>query len=291
MKKSIIILLFAILGQKEMFAQEYFPQGTKWTEIRLDTLKFNNWYSRVGENWMPNYEIIEYYVKGEYIKKNWDEPNTFRCVYSNGPDWRDSLTFMVYEGIGSTVEATVPVFYNNELMVYPGMAYQFSWDIGTKLFCQTIYRANCTYISSEDMHEFGTIDEIKEGIFGGIRPLKYVELNGVRIIQGIGVTAWDDGECVFGPVDLYTASFLFQLETQQEFVARNYRSMLVHFERNGEVLYDVWPSPEGMTNEVKYVLAPKPENDTPILFDLSGRRLEQKPQKGIYIQDGKKYIK
>ena len=66
--------------------------------------------------------------------------------------------------------------------------------------------------------------------------------------------------------------------------------MLVHFERNGEVLCDVWPSPEGMTNEVKYVLAPEPENDTPILYDLSGRRLEQKPQKGIYIQNGKKVL-
>ena len=66
--------------------------------------------------------------------------------------------------------------------------------------------------------------------------------------------------------------------------------MLVHFERNGEVLYDVWPSPEGMTNEVKYVLAPKPENDTPILFDLQGRKLEQKPTKGIYIQNGKKVL-
>ena len=70
----------------------------------------------------------------------------------------------------------------------------------------------------------------------------------------------------------------------------HHRSMLVHFERNGEVLYDVWPSPKGMTNEVKYVLAPKPENDTPILFDLSGRRLEKKPTKGIYIKGQKKFI-
>ena len=70
----------------------------------------------------------------------------------------------------------------------------------------------------------------------------------------------------------------------------HHRSMLVHFERNGEVLYDVWPSPEDMTNEVKYVLAPEPENETPALFDLSGRRLQQKPQKGIYIENGKKVI-
>ena len=45
-----------------------------------------------------------------------------------------------------------------------------------------------------------------------------------------------------------------------------------------------------MTNEVKYVLAPEPENDTPILYDLSGRRLEQKPTKGNHIQNGKKVL-
>ena len=48
--------------------------------------------------------------------------------------------------------------------------------------------------------------------------------------------------------------------------------------------------PEDLTNEVKYVLAPKPENDTPALYDLSGRRLQQKPSKGIYIEDGKKVL-
>ena len=47
---------------------------------------------------------------------------------------------------------------------------------------------------------------------------------------------------------------------------------------------------EDLPSEVKYVLAPKPENAPPILFDLSGRRLEQKPQKGIYIQDGRVLI-
>ena len=48
--------------------------------------------------------------------------------------------------------------------------------------------------------------------------------------------------------------------------------------------------PEDLTNEVKYVLAPKPENDTLILYDLSGRKLERAPQRGIYIKNGKKFI-
>ena len=38
---------------------DYFPQGTKWTEIRLDTLKYDSWYSKVGDEWVPNYETIE----------------------------------------------------------------------------------------------------------------------------------------------------------------------------------------------------------------------------------------
>jgi hypothetical protein len=49
--------------------------------------------------------------------------------------------------------------------------------------------------------------------------------------------------------------------------------------------------PEDLTNEVKYVLAPKPENDTPALYDLSGHKLEKKPSKGIYIQNGKVLVK
>ena len=48
--------------------------------------------------------------------------------------------------------------------------------------------------------------------------------------------------------------------------------------------------PEEMTNEAKYVLAPEPENETSILYDLSGRRLQQKPSKGIYIQGGRVMI-
>ena len=56
---------------------------------------------------------------------------------------------------------------------------------------------------------YGIINEIKEGYFGGVRPLKYVDLDGKapyiqgepgntdtkggRLIQGIGITEWDDG--------------------------------------------------------------------------------------------------
>ena len=185
---------------------EYFPEGTKWTEIRLDTLKYNSWYSKVGDEWVPNFEKIEYKVQGEYTKYD----DVFKCVYSNGPTWTDSLTLMIQE-------------VDNRVLV-------------------------------------SIIDEIKEGIFGGVCSLKYVDLNGKapvnpqepgntdteggRIIQGIGITEWKDGECLFGPPNPYGALSMFDYDRWGLSPERHYRSMLVHFERNGEVLYDVWPKKE-----------------------------------------------
>ena len=144
----------------------------------------------------------------------------------------------------------------------PGEAYQFNWHVGKKLFYQETIGIDDmplpdgdtsmpNVLCSDDeypagaIHEFGVIEEIKEGDFGGVRPLKYVDMNGIRIIHGIGVTEWNDGECLFGPVNLFKSSFYFK-GTPPE---RHYRSMLVHFERDGEVLYDVWPQKEAATEE------------------------------------------
>lgn len=141
------------------------------------------------------------------------------------------------------------------------------------------------------IHEFGTIEEIREGVFGGVKPLKYVDLNGVRIIHGIGVTEWNDGECLLGPANLYNNSFYFK-GTPQE---RHYRSMLVHFERDGEVLYDVWPE-KGTTTGIVFPLNPSDKemvngkSSNRKLFDLQGRRLSGKPVRGTYIENGKKIL-
>ena len=142
---------------------------------------------------------------------------------------------------------------------------------------------------------YGIIDEIKEGYFGGSQPLKYVDLDGKapeydkygidtkggRIIQGIGITEWNDGECLFGPPDPYNA-------LDEEYPVRHYRSMLVHFERNGEVLYDVWPEKE-ITNGIKSISKVRPSVAT-TLYDLSGRKVQGTPKKGVYIQNGKKHV-
>ena len=225
---------------------DYFPQGTKWTEIRLDTLKYDSWYSKVGDEWVPNYETVEYSVKGTYTPKYWESP--FKCVYTNSQEWTDSLTLMLWEGEYNGDEkcvlATIPPLMEPDGYSYvlsPGQAYQFNWNVGKMLEFKDITSSNTTAIYPPGTFDFGQIEEIKEGDFGGVRPLKYTDINGVRIIQGIGVTTWKDGECLFGPVEPYKMAYTIPYEE------RNYRSMLVHFERNGEVLYDVWPPKEAVS--------------------------------------------
>ena len=310
MKKQLLILLFLPV-QTDLFAQEYFPEGTKWTEIRLDTLKYDSWYSKVGDDWVPNFETIEYYVKGEYIDKYaGDGKDKYRCVYTNGPEWTDSLTLLIQEeGDAEYVEPNcvmvsvlVQDYDGKTFPLFPALAYDFDWSVGKGIYFENLLRSNLTGSFYSDYLYYGIIDEIKEGYFGGVRPLKYVDLDGKatanepnsyiitkdsRIIQGIGITEWNNGECLFGPPDLYSALQQFEDYHWVSYLDRH-RSMLVHFERNGEVLYDVWPEKE-TTDGIKSISKEK----TPIsntIYDLQGRKVQQTPQKGIVIQNGKKVI-
>ena len=303
---TLLQCLFAddvVFSTKDFFlAQEYFPEGTKWTEIRLDTLKYDSWYSKDGEEWMPNFETVEYYVQGTYTK--YDE--TFKCVYTSGPTWTDSLTLMILEK-NDKVSVSVPAHNDlEELYVpWPGTAYQFDWSIGKGLYYENILQCNTTDMQSYHLY-YGIIDEIKEADFGGVRPLQYVDLDGKapeedislpitnldteggRIIHGIGITEWKDGECLFGPPNPYDALSMFDYDHGDLYPQRHYRSMLVHFERNGDVLYNRWPK-KGGTDGIKYVSKEEaPLNNT--FSDIQGRRLTSQPTKGLYIRNGRKFI-
>ena len=293
--KQLLFLILFFYTQVGLFAQEYFPEGTKWTEIRLDTMKYDSWYSKVGDEWVPNYETIEYLVQGEYTDKYSD---TYKCIYTNGPEWTDSLALLIQER-DNRVWVTVLDNYDveNPYVLCPAEAYQFDWSVGKGLYFDDILLSNVT--DSYCYHYyFGIISEIKEGDFGGVRPLKYVDLDGKapvdpqqpgnrdteggRIIQGIGVAEWKDGECLFGPSDPYFASLMYASDS------RHYRSMLVHFERNNEVLYDVWPQ-KGVIDGIKSINKDNtPDENT--FYDLQGRRLSDKPSKGIFIQNGEKVV-
>ena len=294
MKKIVLFLLFLTM-QTVLLAQEYYPEGTKWTEIRLDTLKYDSWYSKVGDEWIPNYETIEYYVKGEYPDRDW----VYKTVYTNGPEWTDSLTLLIRE-VDNLVEVTVLVQVQDGEFgsgcLLPAQAYDFDWSVGKGLYYMDINSSNTTMIAPPHTY-YGVIDEIKEKYFGGVKPLKYADLdgkapedsqyprngntNGGRIIQGIGIAEWNRGECLFGPPCPYEAA-------TGDFYKRHYRSRLVHFERNGEVLYDVWPE-KGGTDGIKSINNVKLPIVTTV-YDLYGRKMQQSAQKGVFIQNGRKYI-
>ena len=301
MRNSIFALMF-MAAQTALFAQEYFPEGTKWTEIRLDTQKYDSWYSRVNNEWIPNYETIDYSVKGEYIS---EDGAKYKCVYTHCAEWKDSLTLLIKEE-GNSVLASVLVrdYDGDNYLLSPGMAYQFNWRIGKGIFYEDILDSNSTDIVCCHCY-YGIIDEIKEGNFGGARLLKYVELNGKapeeesdnihnidtkggRIIQGIGITEWSDGECLFGPIDPYSTLAQYQSFQRESYPERNYHSILVYFERNEEVLYDFWPE-KRITAEMKSFRG-KESPTSHAIYNLQGCRLTQKPEKGIYIQNGKKLI-
>ena len=264
-----------VLDNNNPDTQEYFPEGTKWTEIRLDTLKYDSWYSKVGDEWVPNFETIEYYVKGEYTDNNGKK---YKCVYTNGPEWTDSLTLLLQEKgdaeyVGyNTVMVSVLAHDDDgsSRTLWPGEAYQFDWTIGKGLYFKDILLSNTTSFSQSYCY-YGIIDEIKEGNFGGVRPLKYVDLdgkapdndpnspirnastNGGRILQGIGITEWNDGECLFGPPNPYGALRMFDSYPEEKYPQCHYRSMLVYFERNGEVLYNVWPDKSQQNDYIPFV--------------------------------------
>ena len=309
LEKYKTALRWSDFGNIVALPEIYFPEGTKWTEIRIDTLKYDSWYSKVGDEWVPNFETIEYYVQGEYLDRY--EKTPYKCVYSNAPEWTDSLTLLILEGkeeTPNTVEVTVPNFDNDNwgsyLTVWPGTVYQFDWSEGQVLTFQKVLGSNALCLPPCDCYHYGIIEEIKEGYFGGVKPLKYVDLdgkapvdpvrpwiedtNGCRIIQGIGVTEWNCGECIFGPVEPYFAYVLLGTDPNKEPI-RHYRSMLVHFERDGEVLYDVWP--EKTTTGIGATLNDRGKMINDSWYDLGGRKLSGKPARGIYIENGKKKVK
>ena len=114
--------------------------------------------------------------------------------------------------------------------------------------------------------------------------MEYVEINGQTIINGIGVTSWNGRDCVFGPTEAWY--FEWQLNSN---VSNDYRSILVHFERNGEALYDLWPN-EKVELVTRIPSVREAGNGATSVYDLQGRRVEGTLSHGIYVVGGKKQV-
>ena len=143
---------------------------------------------------------------------------------------------------------------------------------------------SCQLTQGRTPYIFGTIEEIKTGTFGTSVPLEYVEMNGLTIIKGIGITSWNGRDCIFGPTQAWYMEWMGNSQ-----VSNDYRSLLVHFERGGEVLYDLWPNEKGEL--VTRIPSPREAGgDDHAAYDLQGRKVTGKLSRGLYIIGGKKRV-
>jgi len=287
---SLFYLMFIV--PSVCSAQNYFPDGTRWMELRLDTIKYESWYSPIEyndiEQLVPNFEQVEYYVKGDTVVKD-GYAAAFKKVYRHMENKTDSIAFLLLEKEMNDIKWVLvsSLMYNEYSGTYdiswPTEIYDFDWSVGKELRYHTIISSNATGFPWLEPTTFGIVDNVKEGIFGGTKSLKYVDVEKGRILEGIGITSWNDRDCLFGPARLHDMENLWGDK------GTDYRSILVRFERDGELLYNMWPNVNGELIEGMPTVLKQRKQDSP-MYNLQGRRLQQKPQEGIYIKDGKKYI-
>ena len=284
MRKKVLYICIAITWWLTNIAsaQNYFTEGTRWTELKLDTLKYDSWFTEVNKDgsavYVPNYERTDFYIHGDTTRastkymKVWrhieGQPDSVALLIKNWEIPRVVISSLYFRSYGS-IAASCPV-------------YDFQWEPGKELYCLRL--SSCQITQRRIPYIFGTIEEIQTGSFGTSTPLEYVELNGRTIIKGIGITSWNGRDCIFGPPEAWYMEW-----TVNSKVRNDYRSILVHFERDGEVLYDLWPTPEG--GLASHIQSPKVNRaDDTSVYDLQGRKVEGKPSRGIYIIGGKKRV-
>jgi hypothetical protein len=300
-KRFTLFLLFLSLAtlsssaSKKIWGPNYFPIGTKWTELRLDRSKYDSWYTKSGEEWVPNFEQIGYYVKDVYTHENlfsyYTDMYTVFCQREARPD---SLCYLICEfhyipdsaddGIREYYRVKLSVPDDSHGMLIPANSYSFGdWETGKRI--GVIYRLISSIADGLNLYNtLGTAQELGEGYFGGEHKQTYaITDKGYKLIDGIGITSWDGPDCIFGPSETQEVAAHFQ---EVWYEPSPYTTILAHFERNGEVLYDMWPQP-GNENSIKGLKGTSsPSLQKEGIYDLQGRRLMKAPEKGLYIQDG-----
>ena len=98
----------------------------------------------------------------------------------------------------------------------------------------------------------------------------------MKLVEGIGVV----NDCIDMPF-----FFFFFYFTPRDYHGEEMIMGLFSFFKKGRCIFYDWPEDMSIKKErIHYPVSGK-------LYDLQGRRLQYAPAKGVYIQDGKKYIK
>ncbi len=308
MKRHILILtavLFAICVQVHADETEsYFDDETRWTELRLDTTKYGSWFTETYVDgvltWVPNYEKTEFYVQVDTVDTG-SRLRRFGYVWQHVEGQPDSVRFAMEEQFQDNVctgfASLAKGSETGEIRVLGTITtYQFGWREGVDLYSGSLEDAGFAMSGYE--YSLGRVGTVNEGCFGTDKVLQYIDADtlsiyycrkqyrkdyvGAKLIRGIGVNKWKSRYCIVGPS--YPAN-------TTPWMSDPYMSILVHFERGGEVLYDLWPTPEGgLASHVQGVKAGS-SRDNRAVYDLQGRKVEGKPSRGIYVIGGKVMVK
>lgn len=310
MKKLFLAIMLLAFGA-QAYADEreyYFTDGTRWTELRLDTTKYDSWFTETYVDgvltWVPNYEKTEFYVQVGTVDYG---SGVCRCgyVWQHAEGRRDSVHFafedQYYSSPGELCASSAYLSKDgDEERVNawgPMSLYQFNWYKGLRFYSE--HWACAPFGQSEYNCGLGMVDEVKEGCFGTDKVLQYIDVDtveiyrvnrqlyrkdyvGTKLIKGIGVNKWKSRYCIVGPG--------CSANLNPKAIPDPYMSMLVHFECGGETIYDLWPTPSGeLASRIQGVRSSSP-SDKQAVYDLQGRRIEGKPSRGIYIIGGQKRV-
>lgn len=309
MKQKLLFTILALLGfgLAEVQAQSYLNNRSRWTEIRLDTLLYDSWYSAVeteeGTAYVPNFEIVEYKINSEMqaFEYEWGSYDLQDVIATTQDGHSRLVCYRCYsldkEGVyQGTYDQFTHIAIRNQAepfaVMEPAETYCWAdWNVGEDLYFIDLFTSQTTGFPRTT--PYGKIVEVGKDFFGGAKPLEYALLdNGRRIIKGIGVTTWNGKECIVGPAyvnecaDWYVNDNILQDEAKMDEIKNtHHRSMLVRFEHDGEVLYNMWPNAKGeITQGVPQIAGAQKAKG---IYDLQGRKLTRQPDKGMYIEDGK----
>ena len=278
MKKFLLIILYflplTISAQTDDVMPSdtaYFPPGTWWIQVEKNTggAMWDCVYQEVSEKKSQIGGKIYYQIWGK-VCKIYNEKGAYGCgdLYTYGTYIREENSkvyvkrggyseFLTYDfsdeawQIGNTFpNFYFPITQLGETTLLDGKTYK-TWD----------YEGNGDYYI------------LDRGAVGKL-------IQGIGHTGGYGITYWG--------------------ENNGSLPWRSPGTQLYCFYRSGEKLYqdDICPfnleslmnvGPQSGTEvPVSNISIDREENST--IYDLSGRKLTEKPQKGFYIQGGRKYI-
>ena len=271
---------------------KYYSQGTKWSELQLDTLLYDSWYEEIVADgkvsYKPNFEVVEYYVGEEYKGELDTDGELLHGIYVHREGRPDSLVCYLAQDTDNLSLTAIVDGESKPYMANPTSIYYFplSPKVGDPIRFISLGYAQVTGGYFEP--PFAYVKEVGYGSFGTPHQHKYVLLdNGICIVDNIGVTSWKGKECITGPAEVYwsVADFAPYDKREKIMSEHHHRSMLVRFEHKGEVLYNMWPNAKGeLTQGVPQIAGAQKAKG---LYDLHGRKFTKLPKKGLYIEDGK----